>query len=135
DAGQTRRIESVGQRLSADPERQQRLVVGAAGSLADFTRHRLPSAALDALLALARAVDVEAQRDAMFDGAQVNFTERRPAWHVALRRPVDAHRGDDPVAGEVAHTLERMTRFVDAVRDGRRKGATDLPIDAVVHVG
>jgi len=131
----TMRDTSIVRLLREETERQERLVMDAAGIHADFTRQRLPSAALDALLALARATGLEAQRDAMFDGANVNFTERRPAWHVALRRPVDAQREGDPVAAEVAHTLARITHFADAVRDGRWKGAGGLPIDAVVHVG
>ncbi|HEY0876925.1 MAG TPA: glucose-6-phosphate isomerase [Zeimonas sp.] len=131
----TMRDASIVRLLHDEPERPERLVVEAAGIHADFTRHRLPLPALDSLLALARAVDLEGQRNAMFAGVPVNFTERRPAWHVALRRPVDAADGDDPVAAEVAQTLERMSSFAESVRDGRWRGATGAPIDAVVHVG
>ena len=49
---------SIVRLLNDEPQRAQRLAVDAAGIHADFTRHRLPLPALDALLALARAVDV-----------------------------------------------------------------------------
>ncbi len=120
--------------LNEEPHRQARLAVDAAGIHADFTRQRLPLPALDALLALARAVGLEAQRDAMFDGESINFTERRPAWHVALRRPADAGGGGS-AAAEVTRTFERMFDFADAVRDGRWRGAGGERIESVVHVG
>ncbi|HLS57843.1 MAG TPA: glucose-6-phosphate isomerase [Zeimonas sp.] len=126
---------SIVRLLNDEPQRAQRLAVDAAGIHADFTRHRLPLPALDALLALARAVDVEGQRDAMFDGAAVNFTEGRPAWHVALRRPPGTAPDGDPVAAEVAATLQRVCDFAEAVRDGRRRGASGRRLRAVVHVG
>jgi len=134
---ETMRDASIVRLLREEPDRQARLAVDAAGIHADFTRHRLPLPALDALLALARAVDLEAQRDAMFDGASINFTERRPAWHVALRRPpgADTGTGGDRVAAEVARTFERMFDFADAVREGRWRGAGGQRIESVVHVG
>ncbi len=126
---------SIERLLHDEPARGERLVVEAAGLHADFTRHRLPLPALDALLALARTLEVEQRRDAMFAGEPVNFTERRPALHVALRRPAPAAGDADPIAADVAQTLARMSAFGDAVRDGRWTGATGRRIDAVVHVG
>ncbi len=121
--------------LRNEPQRQARLAVDAAGLHADFTRHRLPLPALDALLELAREVDLEGQRNAMFDGASINFTESRPALHVALRRPPGAGAAADANAAEVARTFERMFEFADAVRDGRWKAAGGQRIASVVHVG
>jgi len=131
----TMRDASIVRLLREESARQARLAVDAAGIHADFTRHRLPLPALDALLALARTVDLEGQRNAMFDGAPVNFTERRPAWHVALRRPPHAQAAGDPVAAEVARTFERMFDFAEAVREGHWRAAGGEPIESVVHVG
>ncbi len=128
--------------LRGEPDRRQRLSLDAAGLHLDLTRHRLPADALDALLALAGATSVAVRRDAMYAGEPVNFTERRPALHVALRDPArpgaDGSRADDPRAGiaaEVADTLDRMARFCDAVRSGAWRGATGRPIGDIVHVG
>jgi len=126
---------SIVRLLRDEPQRQTRLTVDAAGIHADFTRHRLPLPALDALLALAREVDLEAQRNAMFDGTEVNFTERRPALHVALRRPQGAGGAGDAIAAEVARTFDRMFEFAEAVRDGRWRAAGGQRIASVVHVG
>jgi len=124
--------------LRGEPDRAQRLSLDAAGLHLDLTRHRLPGDALDALLALAEAASIGQRRDAMYAGAPVNFTEGRPALHVALRapRPDGAANGAGAdVAVEVAETLEQMSRFSEAVRDGAWRGATGRPISDVVHVG
>ncbi len=137
DAMRDVRIEDL---LRGEAARSQRLVVDAAALHVDFTRQRLPLQALDALLDLARAAELPARRNAMFAGEDVNFTERRPALHVALRRPAPADSagpadGAGGVAGEVAQTLAQMATFCEAVREGRWLGATGRAIDAIVHVG
>jgi len=121
--------------LRGERDRARRLSLDAAGLHVDLTRHRLPAAALDALLALADVGAVAASRDAMYAGEPVNFTEGRPALHVALRAPVLAGGGPPGIAAEVADTLERMAQFTDAVRDGGWRGATGRPITDIVHVG
>ncbi len=124
--------------LRDEPARAQRLSLDAAGLHLDLTRHRLPGEALDALLALARASSLESRRDAMYAGEEVNFTEQRPALHVALRAPAGAAAGaiaGEGIAAEVAATLDRMDRFSEAVRSGEWRGATGQPISHVVHIG
>jgi len=116
------------------PARARRLSLDAAGLHLDLTRHRLPDAALDALLGLAEASSLAARRDAMYAGEAVNFTEGRPALHVALRAPPGA-AADDGIAAEVAATLDRMARFSEAVRSGAWRGATGQPISHVLHIG
>ena len=133
---------AIGRLLQGEPDRARRLCVDAAKLHLDLTRQRLPGDALTALIGLAEAAGVEARRDAMYAGESVNFTEGRPALHVALRAPAPAVRpgeaaepSRDAIAGEVAATLERMAQFSDAVRSGAWRGATGRPISDVVHVG
>jgi len=127
--------------LQGEPDRARRLCVDAAQLHLDLTRQRLPGDALAALIRLAESAGVEARRDAMYAGEAVNFTEGRPALHVALRAPAPAARpgaasdaARDRIA-EVAATLERMAQFSDAVRSGAWRGATGRPISDIVHVG
>ncbi|MCZ7558758.1 MAG: glucose-6-phosphate isomerase [Burkholderiaceae bacterium] len=120
--------------LRDEPDRARRLGLDAAGLHLDLTRHRLPGKALDALLALAEASSLAARRDAMYAGEAVNFTEGRPALHVALRAPAGA-APDAGIAAEVAATLDRMAGFCEAVRSGAWRGSTGQPISHVVHIG
>lgn len=127
---------SIQRLLRDEPQRSERLCIDAAGLLVDLSRQRLPEAALDALLTLAQAADVEGRRNAMFAGEAVNFTEQRPAWHVALRGAVDqTSETMAQVHAEVAATLTRVCGFAERVRAGQWTGAGGLPVRAVVHVG
>ncbi len=133
---------AIGRLLQGEPDRGRRLRIDAAQLHLDLTRQRLPGDALAALIGLAEAARVEMRRDAMYAGEPVNFTEGRPALHVALRAPAPSEGpgeasgpARDGIAGEVATTLERMARFSDAVRSGAWRGATGRPISDIVHVG
>ncbi len=94
-----------------------------------FRFEALDGAALSALLDLARASGLEAQRDAFFAGAPVNVTEGRAALHMALRGGAAPPEGAD-----VAGTRARMLAFAEAVRSGEH-GAAGGPVRDVVNIG
>ena len=96
-----------------DPARFKRLSFAFEDLSIDVSKEKLDAAALDALLALARAADVEGRREAMFAGAPVNRTEGRAVLHMALRGGAVAPPGDD-VEGARADVLA----FAEAVRAG-----------------
>ncbi|MGF1446979.1 MAG: glucose-6-phosphate isomerase [Pikeienuella sp.] len=81
------------------------------------------------LISLARAAGLEAARQALFDGADVNLTERRPALHMALRGSCAAPPGCD-----VAAARERLLSFAEAVRSGAHPAAGG-PVCDVVNIG
>ncbi len=123
--------------LARDPARREALTLEAAGLVIDFSKQRIDEAGIAALEAYSEAVELERWRRAMFDGESINFTERRPALHTALRR--DPARplivdGQD-VMIDVADTLARLRDFTDRVRDGRWRGASGRPITDVVSIG
>ncbi|HAD28331.1 MAG TPA: glucose-6-phosphate isomerase, partial [Rhodobacteraceae bacterium] len=84
----------------------------------DYSKTNMDSAVKTALLALARASDVEAKRDAMFSGEKINETEGRAVLHTALRNlsetPIHVD-GADVMPGVMA-TLSRMKTFADGIR-------------------
>ncbi|MFB4203117.1 Glucose-6-phosphate isomerase [wastewater metagenome] len=119
--------------FEADPERFERFSRRENGLLVDFSKNRLDAAALDALLALARARDVPARRDAMFAGDVVNPTEERAALHAALRTPEIAdHAG---VSRTVSDCLGQMEAFAAGVRDGTVTGVDGHVFTDVIHIG
>jgi glucose-6-phosphate isomerase len=120
-----------------DPGRAERFSLDAAGVFLDYSKHRVDSAALDALLALARARGLRERTEALFTGAPINVTERRSVLHVALRAPVDASilvEGKN-VVPEVHAVLDRMADFAERVRSGAWTGFTGKRIRRVVNVG
>ena len=123
--------------FAKDAARAQRYTREAAGWSLDFSKHRIDDASLGALFDLARAAQLEAHRDAMFDGTKVNFTEHRAALHTALRAPADAVILVDGVnvVPEVHAVLAQMRAFSDAVRSGAWRGHSGRPIRNIVNIG
>ncbi|WP_311518806.1 glucose-6-phosphate isomerase [uncultured Corynebacterium sp.] len=123
--------------FAADPQRAARLTFDAAGLHVDLSKNLVDDDVLTALVELARAADVEARRDAMFDGEHINNTEDRAVLHTALRQPADAQLsvdGQDAVA-DVHEVLGRMRAFSDSLRDGSWLGHTGKKIRTVVNIG
>ena len=106
-----------------DPARFARLSFAFEDLSLDLSKEKLDAAALDALLALARAADIEGRREAMFAGAPVNRTEGRAALHMALRGGAAAPRGDD-----VEGVLTAFLDFAESVRAGRFNDVINIGI-------
>lgn len=107
--------------------------------LYDYSKTHLTDESRQALIELAKEMQVEKWRDDMFAGKHVNVTEDRAALHTALRAAlfdsdVLVVDGQD-VYGDVKKELERMRQLSDAVRNGAWKGATGKPITDIVNIG
>ncbi|KAA9130237.1 glucose-6-phosphate isomerase [Marinihelvus fidelis] len=108
---------------------------GLDGLLFDFSRVLLDAPTLDVLLDGAREIGLEAQRDALFAGDNVNSTEQRPALHMALRSPdVLAHVGGDEAA-RVTQAMKTMLVWADLLHEGELPGAPDKRVRHIIHVG
>ena len=94
-----------------DPGRFEALSYSVDDLTIDFSKERVDAGAMVALLVLARAADVEAQRDRMFSGAAINATEDRAVLHMALRGGTEPPEGDD-----VSGTLDRFLAYAEEVR-------------------
>jgi glucose-6-phosphate isomerase len=70
-----------------EPNRFTALSASACGIVADFSKQRWTLAIRDQLIELVLAQGLVEARAALFAGAPVNGTEKRPAWHTALRIP------------------------------------------------
>jgi glucose-6-phosphate isomerase len=117
--------------LRDDPARAGRWRVEAAGLHADLSRNLATDETWRLLLALAEAAELPRWRQQLFAGAPINGTERRPAWHTALRTaPSDA-----AVARTVEAERRRMLAFAEQLRAGQLRGATGEVIDTVVCIG
>ncbi|MDE0048049.1 MAG: glucose-6-phosphate isomerase [bacterium] len=97
-----------------DPSRFERFSYTFEDVTLDLSKEKLDTAALDALLALARTAEVESRREAMFLGTPVNETENRAALHMALRGGAAPPPGDD-----VERVRADFLAFAESVREGR----------------
>lgn len=109
--------------FAADPDRVGKFTVEAPHLIADFSKQRIDSGALNAITTLAKAADFDGWRAKLFAGEVVNTTENRAARHWALRIT-------DPPGGEneVTAVLDRMHAFAHEI-------AESGDFDAVIHLG
>ena len=123
--------------VARDTRRVEALSLAVDGWLADFSKERLSSDALAALLRHAADVNLGAWVDALFRGERINLSEGRPALHTALRQADDTPVMVDgvDVMPAVRATQRRMRALVAAVHDGTRVGAAGKAFTDVVHLG
>ena len=127
--------------FEADPHRAHGRTLSLDDLTLDLSKNSIDHAALDALLALAEAADLDGFRARLFAGEVVNPTEGRAAMHMALRAPASSHMkaalpgGIDDASKLVADELAHMRAFVAQIHDGTLKGATGQTFDTVVNIG
>jgi glucose-6-phosphate isomerase len=120
-----------------DPTRADSFSLEAAGLFLDYAKNRIGHGTIDLLCMLARERGVEKQREAMFGGEKINFTEKRAVLHTALRAPRDlALRTDgSDVAKEVHAVLECIADFSERVRSGAWRGCGGDVVTDIVNIG
>ena len=123
-----------------DADRFARFSQQAPHLFADLSKNLIDDPTQTLLLDLARAVGLEAKRDAMFAGEAINCTEDRAVMHFLLRKPVEALTNASVLAtkkeaidlsnelAEVHKTLDAMLAYADRVR-------ADHTITDVVNIG
>jgi len=123
--------------FEADPGRFDKLSARLDDLLIDFSKEKLDTDAVAALIDLAEAAGVTAKRDAMFAGEKINMTEGRAVLHTALRGGAGGEvlvDGQD-VMPEVGETLDRFLAFAEGVREGRYTTVSGAPFTDVVNIG
>ncbi|HEY4157458.1 MAG TPA: glucose-6-phosphate isomerase [Polyangiaceae bacterium] len=123
--------------FSEDPARAERMSCEALGIFLDYSKNRITSDTLRALLALAQARGLRTRIDAMFGGDKINVTEDRAVLHVALRAPRGASISVDGknVVPDVHAVLDKMGEFSQRVRTGAWLGHTGKRITKIVNIG
>jgi len=123
--------------FAQDPARFDKLSVEGAGLFLDYSKNIVDDKTMTLLYALARETEVEAQRDAMFAGKEVNRTEHRAVLHTALRKPRNETLllGQQDIIPEIHEVLDRMAAFSERVRSGTWRGYDDREITDIVNIG
>jgi glucose-6-phosphate isomerase len=125
------RSERLTELFARDPGRAGRFAVEAAGLLLDFSKNFCTDTTLRHFVEWTAQCGLRQQIDALFSGADVNFTEGRPALHTALR----ATRPDTPQLAAIQAVQQRMQRWLTAVSSGERRGFSGKPITDIVNIG
>lgn len=128
-----------------NPERFQQFSLQAPHIFIDYSKNRITRETLDYLINLATEAKLEAQIEslfsgALFQGAHLNNTEKRPALHTALRRPVDDQTQDlyldqENISQAVRACQQKMQNFLDKVHAHQYPGAKGKAITTLVSIG
>ena len=113
-----------------EPNRFQNFSRTAGDLLLDFSRVGLDELTLSQMLKLATHSGVEEARDRLFAGEEINFTEERPALHMAMRSDDVLQQMDEDTVARVKETREKMNTFAKAFAAGHLPGALQI---APVH--
>jgi glucose-6-phosphate isomerase len=106
--------------FAADEARERLFVAEAPGLRYDYSRQRLGAMTLRLLAHLAAERGFVEWREALLSGTEINSTEKRAAWHTALRAG-----GSAPA--EVKQTLARIKELVSSIRQaGKFKRVINL---------
>lgn len=127
-----RRLADISLRnLLEDPARPAQFRLEAAGLVADFSKQRIDSGAVDALMDLARSARLEEARQLMFSGEAINTTEGRPVLHTALRN-ASTHAEANTLANV---ERQRIVELANRFRQGELQGFDGQALRALVCIG
>ncbi|HEY2462634.1 MAG TPA: glucose-6-phosphate isomerase [Steroidobacteraceae bacterium] len=120
-----------------DPGRAERMTIEAVGLYLDYSKNRVTDETIELLLDLAQQSGLRARIDAMFNGEEINTTEKRAVLHIALRAPPGASIMVDGenIVPRIHAVLEKMTALSMRVRSGAWKGHTGKRIRTIVNIG
>lgn len=113
--------------FASNSRRAQQFSIEAAGLHLDYSKHPVTEKTIQLFSQLAAESSLGNAIRNLLEGACVNTTENRPAWHTALRAEHPPH--------EVTKTLERMLQLVDDIHSGYRQGFSKKAFTDVVNIG
>jgi glucose-6-phosphate isomerase len=126
--------ESLSSRLN-EPDRFEEFSAETTGLLHDFSRTGMGSADLENLISLAEDAGVGDARQRLFDADNINFTENRPALHMALRSDNVLNKLNQETVDLVKRTRERMQGFASAFAAGQLPGNREQKVRHIIHIG
>lgn len=129
--------QTIKQLFDKDPERFNKYHIEAANIFLDYSKNNFTQETLNLLFQLGEYAEIEQWRDKMFSGENVNFTEQRPALHIALRNQANTpiKVNGQNVMPQINQVLEQMKNFSELIRKGEWKGYTNKPITDIVNIG
>jgi glucose-6-phosphate isomerase len=126
----------IGARLRSEPDRFDRFSRGFEGLLVDFSRTGLDAEAFDTLIELAACSGIEAERERLYSGEEINFTEHRAVLHPLWRERNFADLLNPDEAAMLIDATRRMREIAGFLHTGRLPGDTGPgSIRHIIHVG
>lgn len=120
-----------------DHQRHQQHSINTENLFVDYSKHRITQQTISLLLRLVEETGVCDKRDALFQGKEINYTEKRAVLHSALRDP-----SNEPliVDGEnirtaIANEIDKMTHLCERLHNKEWLGYSRQPIQDIAVIG
>jgi glucose-6-phosphate isomerase len=122
--------------FTEDPQRTQTFSVDSGNLFFDYSKNLLTKKTKELLINLSHEVFLDQAIEAMFQGENINYSEGRPALHVALRSKLsDQIALHIPGVKDIWATLDRMDQFVNRIHSRDLLGYTGKGLTNIVNVG
>lgn len=123
--------------LIQDPKRYEKYSVCTDHLLLDYSKNLVDDEVLHALFDLAESANVKNAIHDMFEGKKINWTENRPALHIALRNMSEHNIEVDGenITRTVWTTFAALENFVNAIHEDRYLSYWDEPLTDVINIG
>ncbi len=119
----------------AEADRFENFSAASGDLMFDFSRTGMDQQCLANLLELAAERGLAVARQRLFAAENANFTENRPALHMAMRSDEVLDRLDAESAGLVRSNRRRMLEFAGAFADGHLPARPDQRVRHIIHIG
>ena len=116
------------------PNRAEQFRLSCAPLTLDFNRNWLNTDVLTSLRQLLHHSGFDALRTQLKDGANLNFTENRPAKHPLLRAS-EAQLAQHPDGPGITSATQQLTHWVEKLRQGQHKGGSQQALTTLVNIG
>ena len=123
-------------RLRSEAERFNRFSRAMDGLLVDFSRTGIDEETLGLLLELAACSGIETERERLYQGSEINFTEHRPVLHPLWRERNFAELLSPEESSLLGDATRQLREIAASLHTGCLPGDAGSPaIRHVVHVG
>jgi glucose-6-phosphate isomerase len=120
-----------------DPSRFKKFSKALGDVFVDYSKNIITAETLKLLVDLAKECKLTEAKKALFDGDQINETERRSVMHVALRnfsgKPMYVE--GENIMEDVQRVQQQMKSFCEAVHNGKWLGHSGKRIKYIVNIG
>lgn len=123
---------SLAELFKGDKNRAEQFSLEFGSLFLDYSKSHLTEETLQLLQQLCEEADLGSAIDRLLSGAPVNNTEKRPAWHTALRA---GSNGASKPPAAVSETHIKMKAFVETLLNQQWLGFNDEAITDVVNIG
>lgn len=128
---------SLRQLVANTPNRFQQFSAEAANLFFDYSKNYITSETIDLLCALALERELpKAIRD-LFSGEKINYSENRPALHMALRMPENqtVTLDGENIIASIQTEFKKIEHIAQSLQQKKLLGCNGKPIDTILHVG